>query len=107
MLTLEDCIGLCELNEEEIAAIAQHEHVPALAAALLGGYLCRSPEGEMCIKSMIREDLGHCAACGDRERALALKLVLRNFILQHPRCEERHRASLHLPERREAGAAFR
>ena len=27
-------------------------------------------------------------------------LVLRNYILQHPRCNERHRRELHLPERR-------
>lgn len=105
MLTLEDCIGLCELSEAEIEAIARHEHIPALSATLLGDYLCRSPEGELSIKSMIRDDLADCRACGDHDRALALKLVLRNFILQHPRCEERHRAVLHLPERREGAAA--
>jgi hypothetical protein len=43
-------------------------------------------------------------ARGDRERALALKLMMCDFIRQHPRCEERHRAALHLPERREAAA---
>jgi len=28
MLTIEDCIGLSELTEEEILAIAEHEHIP-------------------------------------------------------------------------------
>ena len=32
MLTLEDCIGLSELDEEEILAIAEHEHIPEMAA---------------------------------------------------------------------------
>ena len=52
---------------------------------------------------MIRDDIGRALACGDRERGLVLKLVLRNFVLQHPACEERHRQELRLPERRFAG----
>lgn len=103
MLTLEDCIGLCGLSEEEVLAIAQHEHIPEIAAAELGNYLCRTPDGELAIKAMIRDDIAYAAASGNRERLLTLKLVLRNFILQHPRCESRHRAELHLPERRLAG----
>ena len=100
MLTLEDCIGLCGLAEEEVLAIAEHEHITTLAAAELGNYLVSSADGEICIKAMIRDDIERAAARGDRTSALALKLVLRNFALQHPRCEERHRIALRLPERR-------
>ena len=32
MITLEDCIGLCGLTEEEVLAIAEHEHLPEIAA---------------------------------------------------------------------------
>ena len=100
MLTLEDCIGLSGLTEEEILAIAQHEHIPQMAATELGNYLCHSPEGELCIKAMIRDDIAHAAACANRDRELALKLVLRTFVLQHPRCDERRRAQIRMPERR-------
>ena len=100
MLSLEDCIGLCGLTEEEVLAIAQHEHIPAIAAAELGNYLVGAPDGELFIKAMIRDDIAHAIARDDRERALTLKLVLRNFVLQHPRCEARHRTTLHLPNRR-------
>jgi hypothetical protein len=103
MLTLEDCIGLCGLTEEEVRAIAAHEHIPEIAAAELGNYLVNSPDGELCIKAMIRDDIAHACASANRERELALKLVLRTFILQHPCCEERHRRELRLPERRLAG----
>lgn len=103
MLSLEDCIGLCGLTAEEVRAIAEHERIPEIAAAELGHYLCRTAEGEACIKAMIRDDLLHARATGNGERALALKLMLRDFVLQHPRCEERHRQELHLPERRLAG----
>lgn len=91
MLSLEDCLGLCDLTEEEVLAIAQHEHIPEMAAAELGNYLVHTPEGEMRIKSIIRDDIAASRARGDRPRELSLKLVLRNFVRQHPHCEERHR----------------
>ena len=89
MLSLEDCIGLCELSEEEVLAIAEHEHIPEMAAVELGDYLVRTPEGELRIKSIIRDDIAHARAHGHRARELALKLVLRDFVRGHPRCEER------------------
>lgn len=36
MLTIEDCIGLSELTEEEILVIAQHEPIPEMAGVELG-----------------------------------------------------------------------
>ena len=89
MLTLEDCISLCGLSEEQILAIAHHQRIPEIAAAELGNYLVRAPGGELRIKSMIRDDLAEARAHGDRARELELLLVLHDFILQHPRCEER------------------
>ena len=103
MLSLEDCIALCGLTEDEVLAIAAHEHIPEIAAVEFGNYLISTPDGEWYIKAMIRDDIGDAAARGDRDRELALKLVLRNFILQHPRCDARRRAELRLPERRLAG----
>jgi hypothetical protein len=90
MLSLQDCLALCELSEEEVRAIAHHEHIPEIAAAELGNYLVRTPEGEKRIKSIIRDDIAEARAGGDRTRELALKLVLRNFVSQHACCEERH-----------------
>jgi len=100
MLTLEDCLGLCGLSEEEVLAIAQHEHVPEMAALELGNYLCRTPGGELCVKAMIRDDIAEAGRAGDRARELALKLVLRNFVASHPRCEERHLQRIRYPDRR-------
>lgn len=100
MLTFEDCLALCELTEEEVLAIAQHEHIPEMAAVQFGNYLVHTPEGEMRIKSIIRDDIAEARARGDRAHELALRMVLRNFVLQHPHCEERHRAQLPRLERR-------
>ena len=103
MLSLEDCIAMCGLTEAEVRALAQHEHIPEIAAAEMGNYLVSSQTGKRYIKSAIRDDVAHALACGDHERALVLKLVLRSFVLQHPGCEERLRQELRLPERRLAG----
>jgi hypothetical protein len=90
MLSLEDCLALCDLTEDEVLAIAHHEHIPEIAAAQLGHYLVHTPEGERRIKSIIRDDIAEARAIGDRTRELTLELVLRNFLQQHPRCDERH-----------------
>jgi hypothetical protein len=100
MLCLEDCLALCDLTEEEVLAIAQHEHIPEIAAAELGNYLVHTPEGETRIKAILRDDIAEARAHGDWVRVLGLKQLLRNFVLQHPRCEERHRRQLHAVERR-------
>ena len=46
MLTIQDCIELSELSEEECEAIAEHEHIPLMAAVELGNYLIHTPDGE-------------------------------------------------------------
>jgi hypothetical protein len=55
------------------------------------------------IKSIIRDDIAEARLRGHRSVALALKLVLREFVLQHRRCDERYRAHVRLPERRLEG----
>lgn len=104
VLTLEDCIALCELSEEEVLAIAEHEHIPEIAAAEFANYVLQTPDGELCIKAMIRDDIAHAIARSDRVRELVLKAVLRNFVLQHPRCDERCRSELRIQERRAEGS---
>ena len=100
MLTLEDCIVLSDLTDEDIRAIAEHEHIPLMAAAEFGDYLVHRPDGEMCLKAIICDDIEGARARGDRQHELALKMVLRRFVADHPRCDQRRRSELHSPERR-------
>jgi hypothetical protein len=87
MLSLEDCIALSGLTEAEILAIAEHEHIPEIAAAELGNYLSRSADGQLTIKSMIRDDIQAAEARGERDRVLALKMVLRNYVSEQRRLD--------------------
>ena len=92
MLTLDDCLALCELTEGEIAVIAEHEHLPMIVAAELGNYLIQGPDGALRIKRIILDDMLAADRAGDGTRALMLKLVLRKFVERHPECRGRRTA---------------
>ena len=84
MLSYQDCVELSDLTEEEIEAIAEHEHLPEMAALELGSYLVHSPEGIPMIKRIILEDIDEERRRGDAEKVLQLKLVLKHFVDTHP-----------------------
>lgn len=88
MLTLEDCIGLCDLSEEEIEAIMEHEHVPEIVAVEMAQYLIGCPEGGPCLKRMILDDIEAAEARGDEQHAWKLRMVLRHFVRTHPALAE-------------------
>ena len=89
MLSLEDCIALSELTEEEIDAIAQHEHIPEMAATEMGNYLIHTATGEIRLRAIIVDDIQTAVSRGDTHRALALKLVCKHYLQQHPVAERR------------------
>ena len=88
MLTFEDCLALCGLTEEEVAAIAEHEHIPEIAALELGEYLVQTDNGELLIKEMIIDDIEHSRAHGNIQHAKMLEAVLKQFVLTHPKAQE-------------------
>jgi hypothetical protein len=92
MLTFDDCVALCELTEEEIAAIAEHEHLPMIVAAELGNYLIQAPDGALRVKRIILDDMLAADRVGDSTHALTLKLVLRHFVERYPECRGRRPA---------------
>lgn len=84
MLSYQDCVELSDLTEEEIEAIAQHEHLPEMAALELGSYLVHTDQGVPMIKRIILEDIEEERRRGDAEKVLQLKLVLKHFVDTHP-----------------------
>ena len=84
MLTYQDCVELSDLTEDEIEAIAQHEHLPEMAALEMGSYLVHTPEGIPMIKRIILDDIEEARRHGHDEKALQLKLVLKHFVDTHP-----------------------
>jgi hypothetical protein len=74
---------MSELTEDEILAIAEHEHLPELLALELGNYLVHSPGGEKKIKRMIQDDIRSAAERGDLKRSAFLKCVLKQYRENH------------------------
>lgn len=83
MLTLQDCIELSDLTEEEILAIAEHEHLPEMVAVELGCYLVHTPDGEKRIRCMIIDDIAAARERGDFKHAATLRMVLKHYIEHH------------------------
>ena len=83
MLTLQDCIELSDLTEEEILAISEHEHIPEMVAVELGCYLVHTSSGEKKIKRMILDDIAHAKETGNLKHAAVLKGVLKHYVENH------------------------
>ena len=84
MLSLKDCIDLSNLSDAEVAAIAEHEHVPEIVAAEIGCELINSAAGRLVLKRYIRENMRHAKAQHHDGKAKALELLLRRFDRAHP-----------------------
>lgn len=83
-VTREDIIGMTDLDEEEVAAIAEHEHLPEVIAAALADYLLHRRHGADRIRGMIRDDIRAAFDRGDRAHAALLVKVLHRFSAEHP-----------------------
>jgi hypothetical protein len=84
MISLEDCIALCGLDPDEVAAIAEHEQVPEVVATEIGWRLLQDPGGAGAIRQFIVDDLRAAIKAGRRDRAAELLLTLRHYIHHHP-----------------------
>lgn len=84
MICYEDCVALCGLSKQEVAAIAEHEHVPEIAAATLAHYLLHKDRGAEQISRMMADDVRAALDAGNVAHAAALMAALRHFCRHHP-----------------------
>lgn len=89
MIALEDCIALCGLAPDEVAAVAEHEHVPDIVATEIAWDLLHHPGGALSIRQLIVDDFRAALAKGDRHHAAELLLTLRHFLHHHPEARVR------------------
>jgi hypothetical protein len=83
MISLEDCLALSGLTEDEVLALAEHEHIPEICAAALGRYLLMQPTGCSTIHGMIAEDIRWAHERGDVRHAEQLAVTLQRFLGSH------------------------
>ncbi len=84
MISLDDIIGMCDLDEDEIEAIAEHEHIPEVAAAALGDYLMHQARGVERVHAMIVDDIRAAMSRSDGPHAASLLRTLHHFLATHP-----------------------
>ena len=84
MITLQDCIDLCGLDEDEVAAISEHEHIPEIVATALASYLLRQPHGSDAIRTMIIDDIRRALQDDRVKHAAELFRALQHFLRDHP-----------------------
>jgi len=88
MITLEDCVGLCGLTEEEVLAIAEHEHLPEIAATALAAYLLSQKHGSEKVLDMIVDDIRQAQLVkGDQEHVGDLVACPAPFLEDASRCQ--------------------
>jgi hypothetical protein len=75
---------MCGLDRDQVDAIAEHEHIPEIAAAALGHYLLHQSGGIDKIRTMIIEDIRTAAREGRTRHAAELVMALRHLLEQHP-----------------------
>jgi hypothetical protein len=91
MITLEDCVALCGLTEEEVLAVAEHEHLPEIAATALAQYLLEQEHGIEKIRDMVVDDIRDAQQRQDKPHVLTLLHVLHPFLTSHPEaCPSQH-----------------
>lgn len=84
MITYEDCLGVAQLTDAEVQAIAEHEGLPRMLALELAQLLHRCRDGERRIAAMILDDVARARARGDLAKAARLRLVWSKFVSSHP-----------------------
>jgi hypothetical protein len=84
MLSLHDCIAMSGLTEDEIAIVAEHEHLSLIVAAELGSTLLESPKGVFTLRGYIVDVLAQAKLSGQREKAKRVDGVLTRFNANHP-----------------------
>lgn len=84
MLSLQDVLDYCDLDRGEIAAVAEHEHIPLTIAAEMGESLLTTPEGVFRLHAMIVENMEHALAEGDYIHVQELASVYQHLQRTHP-----------------------
>lgn len=84
MLSLVDCIAFCGLTEEEVLAIAEHEHMSEIVAAGLASYLSHKDHGLDTVRDMIIDDIRSAEQRDDQAHVRELLHVLHHFLRSHP-----------------------
>lgn len=84
MLSIQDVIDYCDLDQGEIEAIAEHEHIPITIAAEMGDVLLCTPDGVCRLHSMIVDNMQHALDSGHYQHVKDLAQTYEHLQRTHP-----------------------
>ncbi|WP_210398237.1 hypothetical protein [Motiliproteus sediminis] len=84
MLTYEDCLELSGSCQEEVDAIAEHDHLYAIQALAEAACLLQQRGGCQRLRQIIIDDIRKAQIRGDRDHEHALRILLTKVIREHP-----------------------
>lgn len=84
MITLDDMEDMCSLTRDEIAQLAEHEHISLDAAVAEAEVLMHRHGGPQHVQTMLCEDIRQALRADKVAEAKRLFAVLRGFVTAHP-----------------------
>lgn len=84
MISLDDMEDMCSLTRDEIAQLAEHEHITLEAAVAEAEALMHEHGGPQHVQAMLCEDIRVALHADEVAEAKRLFAVLRGFVTAHP-----------------------
>ena len=84
MISIKDCIDFSDLTEDEVAAIAEHEHLPYASAAQLACCLAQSQDGTEVLRCLLKNAVCDATHCGHEKALQTAKRAYSQFLTNHP-----------------------
>lgn len=84
MLTLQDCLELADLTEDELDAIAHHEHLPAIVAIEKAHAFLQQDWGAPAVRQMVIDEVHVCLKHHDPEKVAQALRTLDYVFQAHP-----------------------
>ena len=84
MINPEDILDMTSLSRDEIAAVAEHEHLGQVDAARLSEWLMTHRGGGHRVEQMISDDIRAALHADNLPHARDLDATLKAFLAEHP-----------------------
>ncbi|GAA5184937.1 hypothetical protein GCM10025771_40190 [Niveibacterium umoris] len=84
MLSLRDCLDYCDLTEEDVDVLAEHEHLPHDVAAHVACGLVQTPDGIVLIDHVMEDLIEQARHSGLLDKAEHVSHVYARFKATHP-----------------------
>lgn len=84
MLSMRDCLDYCDLTDDEVSLIAEHEDITDVAAATMACGLVQTSEGTLLLTQCMEDLLERAQIEGRSEKAALAREVLAQFKVDHP-----------------------